>query len=129
MRKSFYLKVIGWILACALMLAGCSGDDRAEERISAGSEQETTKEVRTKETETEADRVSQETEPEETTGGPEAEPEIVDADWSEVFNGLNGTAVIYDAAGGRYTIYNQEQATTRRPPCSTFKIISSLIAL
>ena len=57
------------------------------------------------------------------------EPEIVEADWSEYFNGLNGTAVVYDAANRRYTMYDPELALTRRPPCSTFKIISSLIAL
>ncbi len=57
------------------------------------------------------------------------ESEIVEADWSAYFDGLNGAAVIYDAAANRYTIYNQELAQTRRPPCSTFKIVSSLIAL
>lgn len=57
------------------------------------------------------------------------EPEIACADWSEYFNGLNVTAVVYDAASRRYTIYNRDLAVTRRSPCSTFKIISSLIAL
>ena len=50
-------------------------------------------------------------------------------DWSEYFNGLNGTAVVYNPSNRQYTIYNQELAETRRSPCSTFKIISSLIAL
>ena len=59
----------------------------------------------------------------------ETEPEIAHADWSEYFNGLNGTAVIYDASNRRYTIYNDELAEARRSPCSTFKIISSLTAL
>ncbi len=58
-----------------------------------------------------------------------AEPEITQADWSEYFNGLNGTAVIYDASDRHYTIYNDELAADRRSPCSTFKIISSLTAL
>lgn len=58
-----------------------------------------------------------------------AEPEILDADWSEYFGGLNGAAVIYDSSARRYTVYNSELASTRRSPCSTFKIISSLIAL
>ncbi len=55
--------------------------------------------------------------------------EIVEVDWSEYFNGLNGTAVIYDAANRQYAIYNDELAAIRRSPCSTFKIISSLTAL
>ena len=50
-------------------------------------------------------------------------------DWSEYFNGLNGTAVVYNPSNRQYTIYNQELAETRRSPCSTFKIIYSLIAL
>lgn len=58
-----------------------------------------------------------------------AEPEILDADWSEYFGGLNGAAVIYDSSARRYTVHNSELASTRRSPCSTFKIISSLIAL
>lgn len=58
-----------------------------------------------------------------------ADIETVEADWSEYFNGLNGTAVVYDPSNRRYTVYNQKLAETRSSPCSTFKIISSLIAL
>lgn len=58
-----------------------------------------------------------------------ADIETVEADWSEYFNGRNGTAVIYDPSNRRYTVYNQKLAETRSSPCSTFKIISSLIAL
>lgn len=55
--------------------------------------------------------------------------ESVEADWSEYFNGMNGTVVVYDASNRQYAIYNDELAATRRSPCSTFKIISSLTAL
>lgn len=58
-----------------------------------------------------------------------AEPAIKEVDWSNYFEGINGTAVIYDAAENSYQIYNRELAQTRRSPCSTFKIISSLIGL
>lgn len=54
---------------------------------------------------------------------------IAEVDWSNYFDGLNGAAVIYDPDRQCYQIYNQELALTRRSPCSTFKIISSLIAL
>ena len=37
--------------------------------------------------------------------------------------------MIYDPSENRYQIYNQETALTQRSPCSTFKIISSLIGL
>ncbi|MCI8454742.1 MAG: class D beta-lactamase [Lachnospiraceae bacterium] len=57
------------------------------------------------------------------------DPEIIDMDWSEYFNGLNGAAVLFDARSGQYWIYHEELALTRRSPCSTFKIISSLAAL
>lgn len=50
-------------------------------------------------------------------------------DWANDFDGINGAAVIYDSTENRYQIYNQELAFTQRSPCSTFKIISSLIAL
>ena len=65
-----------------------------------------------------------EEEPEE-----EVEPQTMDEDWSSYFGGLTGAAVIYDRAENRYAVYNGELAGTRRSPCSTFKIISSLIGL
>lgn len=58
-----------------------------------------------------------------------AEPEMVEADYSQYFDGLNGAAVLYDASKEQYIVYNRELALTRSSPCSTFKIISSLIAL
>lgn len=58
-----------------------------------------------------------------------AEPTITEMDWSGYFEEINGAAVIYDPTENCYQIYNQELALTRRSPCSTFKIISSLIAL
>lgn len=57
------------------------------------------------------------------------EPMIIEAVWSNYFEEINGAAVIYDPVENCYQIYNQELALTRRSPCSTFKIISSLIAL
>lgn len=59
----------------------------------------------------------------------EEQPQIMTEDWSSYFDGMNGAAVIYDRAENRYAVYNEELAETRRSPCSTFKIISSLIAL
>lgn len=57
------------------------------------------------------------------------EPLITETDWADYFEGINGTAVIYNPTRNSYQIYNQELALTQRSPCSTFKIISSLIAL
>ena len=57
------------------------------------------------------------------------EPMITEVDWSNYFEEINGAVVIYDPTENCYYIYNQELALNRRSPCSTFKIISSLIAL
>lgn len=57
------------------------------------------------------------------------ESEIIETDWSEYFNGRNGAAVVYVPYEEQYMVYNMDQALIRRSPCSTFKIISSLIAL
>ena len=56
-------------------------------------------------------------------------PVIEAGDWEKDFDGLNGAAVLYDPTENRYQVYGGQLAETRRPPCSTFKIISSLIAL
>ena len=58
-----------------------------------------------------------------------AEPVIKELDLSDYFDGIGGAAVLYDPTDQCHLIYNQELALTRRSPCSTFKIISSLIAL
>ena len=63
------------------------------------------------------------------TVGGEEKPEIVEADWPEYFDGFQGAAVVYDVSALRFMVYNSELAQTRRSPCSTFKIISSLAAL
>lgn len=56
-------------------------------------------------------------------------PTITESDWSEYFDGLNGTAVLYDASNNHFMFYQKELALTQSSPCSTFKIISSMIAL
>lgn len=63
------------------------------------------------------------------TSASSSKPTIIKSDWSGYFDGLNGAAVIYNPDEDQYMIYNQDLAETRRSPCSTFKIISSLIAL
>lgn len=134
-RKTLY-----WVLACGLILAGCSDNNGMEDNVSMediSMEEQISMEgeaEETKEEETEQTAIESHSEPSETDTGdfPQSllpEPEIIDVDWSEYFNGLNGAAVIYDVSNNRYFMYNSELALTKRPPCSTFKIISSLIAL
>lgn len=106
---------------CAFILTGCN--------VSMQNEKGETEEQKMEETETEWSNIFQEADTESFTESIVTEPEIVDKDWSEYFNGVNGEAVIYDASNRQYVMYNGELALTRRSPCSTFKIISSLIAL
>lgn len=80
-------------------------------------------------TEIEASSVSVEKDTENSSESMVMEPETVYADWSEYFNGLNGAAVVYDVSNRRYSVYNRDLALVQSSPCSTFKIISSLIAL
>lgn len=128
-KRSHYFKMVCWTLACAFILTGCSHNHDAEEKISAEERKEDQEEEKREEPETGQDGTFTEADTEDYAESTGMEPEIVCAEWSEYFNGLNGTAVVYDASHRRYTIYNGDLALTRSSPCSTFKIISSLIAL
>lgn len=144
-KKNNYFKAAYWIFMCALIFTGCSHTNGSEEKIFTESEKAEPEKEKTEEPETESGRVSTKADTEDsdesTAAEPEeadtedsdenttVEPETADADWSEYFNGLNGAAVIYDAADRQYTMYNSDLALDRRSPCSTFKIISSLTAL
>ncbi len=54
---------------------------------------------------------------------------ILRPDWASYFGQLNGAAVIFDPVDNTLQVYNENLANTRRSPCSTFKIISSLVGL
>ncbi len=140
------IKAICFVLLCSLLLAGC-GSHSKEEAITRETERPEAEELEAEAvSQTEEARAEISSEPEtvaaetleteqtavsESEGGETgaAEPTITEGDWEEYFDGFNGAAVIYDASAMQYTIYNNKLAQTRRSPCSTFKIISSLIAL
>ena len=130
MKKTNVLyKMSGFILIFLLfVLTGCSDKnnhltDELLEEIPMSEEiiqiAETPIDGLQQPTETTIDEVQSET----------IEPIIEEVDWSDYFDEINGAAVIYDPTENCYQIYNQELALTQRSPCSTFKIISSLIAL
>lgn len=114
-KRNNLLTIMLILLVCVVMLTGCIGNHSSEEK----QEPATTQVI--------DDPVEEETD--SSTEMIDVTPEIVEADWSNYFNGLNGTAVVYDATNQQYTIYNRDLAVTESSPCSTFKIISSLIAL
>lgn len=128
-KRNKYFKMVYWAFICACILTGCSNDSGAEDKIFMEGGKKEPGEERIEETEPESGSSSIEAGAENYTDNIGMEPEIVEADWSEYFNGLNGAAVIYDISDRRYTMYNNDLALNRRSPCSTFKIVSSLIAL
>ncbi len=54
---------------------------------------------------------------------------VIETDYSDFFNAVEGTAVIYNSKESRYYIYNPELAKKQSSPCSSFKIISCLMGL
>ncbi len=137
-----YGRVVYGILLCAavVLLTGCGGDSAIRGRDYEENEADAEAQILPKDKDLSGEQTPvvtdqsgpQEKNEAETKVGrqdDQAEPVIMDADWAEYFNGLHGTAVLYDATDRQYTMYNRELALTQRSPCSTFKIVSSLIAL
>ena len=125
-KRLFIARSISCVMVCTLFLTGCLGRDSvAQEQEETTREQEIPKSAEINDPEENADELSIEA----ASGSKVSGPEMIETDWSEYFDGLNGAAVIYDASARRFYIYDRLLAETRRSPCSTFKIISSLIAL
>lgn len=98
------------IAAVLLLLAGCSASNEAASTDGTACPRETERLQPSACQEEPVDRVEE-------------------VDWSGYFDGMSGAAVVYDPSESCCRIYNRELAETRRSPCSTFKIISSLIGL
>lgn len=139
-KKDILFKISCWAFLFSIMaLPGCTGEsggvtDHQTSGVQASEGMSQTEDMNKTEdmSQTEEALIEKIMQTEEATGliQEEAdEPMIIEADWSNYFEEINGAAVIYDPAENCYQIYNQELALTRRSPCSTFKIISSLIAL
>ncbi len=62
--------------------------------------------------------------------GPHTTDEISqEVDYSQYFNGIDGCAVLYDNQNKIYYFYNKNLCNVQSTPCSTFKIISTLMGL
>lgn len=129
MRKLVYHKIYSCILVFLFLgLMGCSKDnDKLDDNQQM--EMPLSEEIVQTETSSTGDISQIKEMPTDEVQEVITEPMIEDIDWSNYFDGINGTAVIYEPIENCYQIYNQELALTQRSPCSTFKIISSLIAL
>ncbi len=55
--------------------------------------------------------------------------DVTSLELSDVFQGFQGTFVLYDMGQNHWSIYNQDQAVTRVSPNSTYKIYDGLFAL
>lgn len=125
-----HYRAVGMVLLLSLLVfSGCSGKEEEAEPIS------TTEIVPTEETVPTIELPTPEILPEESAADTvesvefAIEPVITEVDLEEYFDGINGAAVIYNPSENSYQVYNRETALTQRSPCSTFKIISSLIGL
>ncbi len=59
----------------------------------------------------------------------ETVPEIETVDYSDCFDGLEGCAVFFNSDNNVYKMYKEELCEKRTSPCSTFKIIATIMAL
>lgn len=50
-------------------------------------------------------------------------------DLKNYFAGFNGTAIFYNPAEEKYTVYNKQLSEKRSSPCSTFKIFSTYVGI
>lgn len=125
MKKICIGKIVCGAMACLCLVSGCAKDNGQK------SLQEESLEAQKDVGQEESLGAQKGGQPEENQEGSNVsqEPEILETDWSEYFDGLVGAAVLYDPSNMRYSIFEPELALTQRPPCSTFKIIASLIAL
>lgn len=114
------------LMMSAFLSGGCAGGHNAGTSGKSDTEQNTNTDSNT---DAEQGMDEKDTDMPEESGLANAAPEMSEEDWSAYFDGLNGCAVLYDPAGQQYRIYGGESAMERRSPCSTFKIVSSLIAL
>ena len=54
---------------------------------------------------------------------------MIEQDYSDLFGGVSGCAIIYDVQSDTYDVYNPAAITKRVAPCSTCKIYSAINAL
>lgn len=135
-----------FVLMLSVIISGCTSENAASQPESAEIDTSQTQTMLVQPKTESVRRVESEDvikPPEETlniiVNDPEADtpdteiaqlsPTIVYPDWAAYFGDLNGAAVILDPDENTCLIYNESLAGTRRSPCSTFKIISSLAGL
>lgn len=109
--KMFRYIIFLTMISCTSIITGCSSG-KAEVVESNNS----TIEELTEELENETDSIN-------------LEMIMKKVDYSKIYNGLNGCAVIYNPLENQYLIYNESMCEVEVSPLSTFKIISTLMGL
>jgi bla regulator protein BlaR1 len=62
-------------------------------------------------------------------GALDAAPAAAPAELGRYFQGFEGCFVLADAGSGSYNVFNAKGADERIPPCSSFKVVNTLIGL
>lgn len=57
------------------------------------------------------------------------EPLIQNVNYSDCFNKLQGCCIFYNSELNEYKVYNETESKERYSPCSTFKIIATMLGL
>lgn len=123
--------ILIFIISCCI--TGCVNEDNKKANYKANQKIENTKEA----TITIADLSKNDLEGKEKTKGELLVEEPVlqeystmeEVDFSKYFNEIAGCAVFYNDVTNEFQVYNKELCEIQTSPCSTFKIISTLMGL
>jgi bla regulator protein blaR1 len=140
MKDGYRIKIrkILCILFIMTFFTSCVKEENMKEKqVSSSQEKE--------ETNVEADSIDEEVKTDESINEEQTKEVVVDevtedvisqdlldtkeVDFSEYFEEIKGSAVFYNDNTNQYQVYNKELCETRTSPCSTFKIISTLMGL
>lgn len=127
-----------FLIAAALLANGCAGaenqisgletsDSSPEPSIAPGEPSDSKEEAVSQSSPENGELNPEESETKDSSQA--SPPALKETDWSALFGAFHGAAVLYDEKENSVLVYQPELARTRRSPCSTFKIISSLSAL
>ena len=108
---SKYLKTLVFLMACSIILFGCSeGSNNVNTEMPSETTQQNQSEIIHKNESVEKD-------------------EVETVDLSDEFGGINGCMVLYNSLEDKYYFYNEEMTKQEISPYSTFKIVSTLAGL
>lgn len=102
-----FLKIFCISAVCLIEISGCSPNQEKMEKVESQQLEQSEADDKKESENTKEERV----------------------DLSNVFNEINGCAVLYSPTENQYSLYNKDMAKQEVSPYSTFKIISTLLGL